>query len=300
MKYDLLEPFQKYLYQNLAANTAKTYYAAVIKLFRSFQMEDIRKVSREWLLEETAKSFRTRNEFSAVKNGLKWLGKFYPEFDIPKEEEFKSISSGKRNFSKRPKKVIYLHPTQRKINQIRNPKLKYAYRLGMISGLRVSELAELETKDFVFQEGSIYVNVRHGKGGRGGVVECRQDKYLYEKLPDFLKDIPEGKVFYSASHMQKEAKRLGFECHDLRRIFAIETRNELKAEMPVEKANEIVQNRLRHTRFSVTKRYLFNRKLKVEYEQRKPGGTAKDKGTEEKEEQSKEQYYEKDSRQQKF
>lgn len=50
----------------------------------------------------------------------------------------------------------------------------------------------------------------------------------------------------------------------------------VEKEMPVAEANDIVQQQLRHTRFSTTKRYLFNRKLKFEYEN--PGATdAKDK-----------------------
>ncbi len=67
--------------------------------------------------------------------------------------------------------------------------------------------------------------------------------------------------------MREKADELGIECHDLRRIFAQTTREELKKEMPVAAANEIVQQRLRHARFSTTKRYLFNRKLKFEYEE---------------------------------
>ncbi|MDE6687560.1 MAG: hypothetical protein K2K17_09610, partial [Lachnospiraceae bacterium] len=63
---------------------------------------------------------------------------------------------------------------------------------------------------------------------------------------------------------------LGIECHDLRRICAITLRNELKKEMPVEEANAQVKEQLRHARFSTTKRYLFNRKLRVK--EKKIGG----------------------------
>lgn len=265
MKYDFLEPFKEYLYQNLTKNTAKTYYAAIVKLLADIQFSDIRQITAEWMLEEAGRKFHTKAEFSAAKNGIKWLGKFYPDLRIPAEEEFRAVSVHKRNFSKKPKKTIYLNPTRRKINQIRDKKLKYAYRLALVSGLRVSELADLEAGDFSFESGKIYVRVRHGKGGHGGVVECREDPYLYERLPPFLEQ-SNGKVFYSDSYMKEKAGQLGMECHDLRRIFAIETRNELKREMPVSAANDIVQERMRHSRFSTTKRYLFNRKLKFEYE----------------------------------
>ena len=69
--------------------------------------------------------------------------------------------------------------------------------------------------------------------------------------------------------MRKKANALGMECHDLRRIFAIQTREALKKEVQVEEANGIVMQQLRHVRFSTTKRYLFNRKLKFEYEKEK-------------------------------
>lgn len=270
MKYDLLEPFREYLYEQLPANTARTYYSAVVKLFKDIQFHDFSRISSEWIIQEAAGKFRTRNEFSAVKNGLKRLGEYYPDLQLPKEEEFLKVSRRKRNYSKKPAKVIYLKPTQRKINQICNERLRYAYRLALISGLRVSELADLEADDIVCNEeqGTITVKVKKGKGGHGGTIECAEDRYLLQRLPGFLEKHKSGKIFYSEAYMREQAAQLGMECHDLRRIFAIQSRNELKKEMKVEEANEIVQQKLRHVRFSTTKRYLFNRKLRFEYEER--------------------------------
>lgn len=274
MKYDILEPFKEYLQEQLSPNTARKYYAATVKLFQDIQFSDVSQISREWMLRETAEKFRTKNEYSAVKNGLKWLKKFAPNLELPSEEEFTAVSRKKRNFSKKPRKVIYLKPTQRKINQVENERLKYAYRLALVSGLRVSELADLEAGDITFDGGKIFVRVAKGKGGHGGIVECREDAYLRDRLPEFLQQYPEGKIFYSEAYMRECANRLGIECHDLRRIFAIETRNELKKEMPVKEANAMTQQRLRHVRFSTTKRYLFNRKLKYEYEKEPERGSA--------------------------
>lgn len=268
MKYDILLSFKKYLQEELKPNTARTYYAAVVKLFKDMQFQKLQQVDKEWIIRETAEKFKTKNEYSAVKNGLKWLAKYDTSLRLPSEEEFLAVSKKKRNFSKKPKKVIYLKPTQRKINQIQNERLRYAYRLAEVSGLRVSELADLEAGDITLQEGKIFVKVKKGKGGHGGLIECRHDEYLYERLPNYLQKYPEGKIFYSEAYMRECADKLGLECHDLRRIFAITTRNELKKEMPVEEANEIVQQRMRHERFSTTKRYLFNRKLKMEYEKK--------------------------------
>lgn len=269
MKYDILEPFKDYLKENLKPNTARTYYAAVVKLFQGVQFNNLKQIDTDWIKEAAALKFRTRNEYSAVKNGLKWLKKYNPDLKLPSEEDFHSVSIRKRNFSKKPPKVIYLKPTQRKINQIQNDRLRYAYRLAAISGLRVSELADLEAADITLANGKIFVRVRNGKGGHGGYIECQEDAYLYDRLPAFLAEHAIGKLFYTEAYMRECADKLGIECHDLRRIFAIQTRNELKKEMPVEQANEIVQQRMRHSRFSTTKRYLFNRKLKFEYEKEK-------------------------------
>lgn len=228
MKYDILEKFQSYLKENLSPNTSKTYYAAVVKLFRDVQFKDLAEIEPQWIEKVMAEKFKTRAEFSAAKNGLKWLKKFDNGLSLMPEQNFKEISRKKRNFSRRPRKVIYLNPTQRKINQIKNERLRLAFRLAEISGLRVSELADLEAGDISFSEDKIFVNVRHGKGGHGGCIECSPDAYLAKQLPQFLQKYPEGKIFYSRDYMIECAGRLGLECHDLRRIFAIQSREELK------------------------------------------------------------------------
>ena len=158
-----------------------------------------------------------------------------------------------------------LDTVQRTVNQIRDPRLRYAYRLAMISGLRVSELAALEASDLEFKDSSIFVNVKHGKGGKNGLIECLNDSYLYQRLQEYTNDHPEGNLFYSESHMRNKAKKLHLECHDFRRIFAIQLKNKLKqeGELPPEKINAAVQEALRHQRFSTTKRYLYNRKLYI-------------------------------------
>lgn len=266
MKYDELEPFREYLQARLCANTARTYYSAVVKLFQGINFNGLEDVPAGYLERELPARFKSRNEFSAAKNGLKHLGKFCPGLQLPEESFFRENSRKKRNFSRRPGKVIYLHPLQRTINQMQNVKLKYAYRLALVSGLRVSELADLEASDLSFEEGRIMVRVRKDKGGRGGLIRCRSDPWLYNKLQSYTQDCVEGKLFYGEAYMRKEADRLGFECHDLRRIYAIETRRELRKELPPEEADRVVQENLRHSRFSTTKRYLYNRKLKLEYE----------------------------------
>jgi hypothetical protein len=90
---------------------------------------------------------------------------------------------------------------------------------------------------------------------------------LYDRLQDYVSRVQatQGeKLFYSEATMRKEAGRLGMECHDLRRIYAILSRRELKAVMPAAQADREVQRSMRHVRFSTTKRYLYNRKLRMD------------------------------------
>lgn len=106
MKYDILEAFQKYLKENLSPNTAKTYYAAVVKLFRYVQFISLEDINKGWITENISERFTTRAEFSAVKNGLKWLKKFDNRLNILTEAEFRAISCKKRNFSKKDRKSV--------------------------------------------------------------------------------------------------------------------------------------------------------------------------------------------------
>lgn len=269
MKYDILEPYKEFLYDQLTTNTAKKYYSCMVKLLQGTNINRVEELSLEYLQEELVRRFKTKNEFSAAKNALRLFGEYYPKLQMPTKEYFKEESLKKRNYTKKPGKVIHLKTTMRKINQIKNPKLMYAYRLAVISGLRVSELADLRPSDLTFSEGRITVTVRKGKGGHGGVITCRQDTYLYDRLQKYVSRVQtqatqEEKLFYSEATMRKEAGRLGLECHDLRRIYAILCRRELRAVLPAMQADREVQRNMRHVRFAVTKRYLYNRKLRMD------------------------------------
>jgi len=152
----------------------------------------------------------------------------------------------------------------RKINSIKNEKLKYAYRLMTVSGLRVSEVAALKKEDIAINGNQITIDVKNGKGGEPGTVHCMSDDYLSQRLADYMNKKEDEKLFYGADTMKHKAMELGIECHDLRRIAAITYRqNQRDLGRSLEEANGDVQKFLRHVRFSTTKRYLFNRKLKI-------------------------------------
>ena len=153
----------------------------------------------------------------------------------------------------------------RTINQISDKRLKLGYRLMLISGLRVSEVADLEPGDIrIRDDGVIDLHIRNGKGGKTGNVECMKDDYVRKHLRELLDIIEPGqKVFYSASTMEKQATNLGMECHDLRRIYSKHRLRELIEEeaMSKGKAHQIVQKELRHESGKTTDLYLYGRKF---------------------------------------
>lgn len=273
MKYDDLLGFKKYIYAQIPnRNTARKYYSAVIKLYKNVPVGvDIKKLNLEFYQENIRSLFRTRNEVSAAKNGLKFFKEYIrskkavsEKLPFPEEDFYKEICQHKRNYSVKPRKELYLDEIRRKINQIQDEKEKYAFRLSMVSGLRVSELAGLDADKLQFDNGVIYVEVTNGKGGSNGVVECLPDKYLYERLQQYVTENPEGRLFYSSATLRKKAHDLNLECHDFRRIYAqLKKREALERGVSLKEANEEVRIGLRHKRFSTTKRYLFNRKLVV-------------------------------------
>ena len=265
MKYAVLSAYRQHLQKTIKnRNTADRYYFAVVKLLENYQFGSLNEISREALESELMKC-RGKNDFSAAKNGLLHLHSFDNRLNIPPADFFKKQSLQKRNRSKRPAKTLYLDTITRKVNAIKDDKLKLAYRLMLVSGLRVGETSQLTKEDITIQGESITVNVRHGKGGSNRQVVCMQDAYLADRLQDFLQDKEdEGKLFYAQSTMRRRANELGLECHDFRRIAAINYRREqLQQGETYPEANEQTKDFLRHARFSTTKRYLFNRKLKI-------------------------------------
>jgi integrase len=214
-------------------------------------------------LEAAAAQIKTKNNFSAAKNGLKQFKQAFPDLALPTEEYFKCHSIRKRNWTVKPKNTLYLDEISRKINSLRNVKYKYAFRLMLVSGLRVFEVAALTKNDIeISGDGQITVIVQKGKGGSGGIVKCLPDDYLAKRIPQYMVDKPDGKpLFYETKTMKEKAGKLGIECHDLRRIAAMKHRKAHIKDQGALEANKGVQMFLRHERFSTTKRYIFNKKL---------------------------------------
>lgn len=84
MKYDDLEAYKEYLYSRVSnVNTARKYYSAVVKLFRDVDIrKDIKRLDVDFYQEKIPLLFKTRNEVSAVKNGLRYF------------EEYRKVQNG--------------------------------------------------------------------------------------------------------------------------------------------------------------------------------------------------------------
>lgn len=263
MKYDVLEPFKSELERTLSPNTAKKYYSAVKNIFSDLQFSNLSEIDPD-IIEKKLEEIKGKNQFSATKNGLLRLKKFDDRLILPGEDYFKNLSRHKRNFRKNKGKVVPVDTVKRKINQISNEKLKLAYRLALATGVRVSELEKLRPMDITIKDDNkIIVYVENGKGGKSRNIEGITDKYLCNRLKDYMSEFqPNEPLFFSEDYMREKANDLGIEMHDLRRIFAVEKKSEAKREgMSVYEANGIVQKNLGHASFRVTRRYLYGKKI---------------------------------------
>lgn len=162
---------------------------------------------------------------------------------------------------------------KRKINAIRNEKLKLGLRLQLKSGLRVKEIAELQKEDITFNDdGSIHLHVRYGKKERKKDekeskikprdVNVRSDEWLYDRLKKFVENADDGNLFYSRDYIKHKAMEYGIQTHDLRRINAQERLNDLKKEgLERMKAKEQVGEELGHSDIKFTNIYLNRRRI---------------------------------------
>lgn len=263
MKFDILEEFQGYVKANVKSEaTARKYYGAVKKLFEGIQFNNLQEIEREQL-EQRLSMITGKDNFSAAKNGLKLLKEFDPSLNIPDESFFRDTSAHKKNHRKNSKRVIYVSMIKRTVNQISDKKLMLAYRLALVSGLRVSELEALTAKDVNLKDGKITINVLHGKGNKQRTVKCMEDPYVYKQLSEFIGCIKDDvKLFYAEETMRKKADELGMECHDMRRIYARDHKKKLKNDGCTNyQANKVVQKNLGHARYKTTKRYLYGKQF---------------------------------------
>ncbi len=178
-------------------------------------------------------------------------------FGEPEAELFSLFSHGG---SKRNNQFKHSGSTiSRKINALRNEKLKYALRLQLRSGLRVKEISQLKKGELLFgEDNELKVVVKQGKGRKDRVVEVLEDQYLSERLSDYVEEHnTEEPLFYSRSYIKKKAAELDIKTHDLRRLNAQDRLSRALDEgKSLEEAKEIVKEQLGHEKIKTTDIYL--------------------------------------------
>jgi integrase len=176
--------------------------------FKQFQNSNLE-------LEDYLKSLKNKKEISNLKRAFEIM----KDIDISTRYDcldlIKKYHQIKPKAQKRPESQFKLKPVQNSINRLKNKRLKLAYRLEIISGLRVNEIADLEPRDIFIKDGNISIHVRHGKGNKERFIDCIcKDNYVLNGLID-LEVRKNGKLFYSESYLRN--KTTNFHTHDLRK-----------------------------------------------------------------------------------
>lgn len=249
--------------KEITQDTAKTYLSAAQNIIRFMDQRGKKKID-----EITQKDFEeffereigNKNKFSAHKSALNRLKSIYPTLCMPGEDFFQSEAKQKVRNKTGGGSGLSEKTIMRKINAIRNEKMKVGYRLALATGLRVSEISRLTPENIKKIKGSnkLVIEVVQGKGRKDRKTIGLEDGYLVEKVRGLIQESASGKVlFYSKSYMMSEAHRLGFECHDLRRIYAKELLGQKRREgLGQWKAMHYVKKQLGHKKLRTTKIYL--------------------------------------------
>lgn len=260
MKQDILDKLREHLHKKHNEGTADKYYFSVKSLFKERDFNTVEQIRPEEI-QHLMTMLKTKNDFSAAKRGLLALRECFPALQLPDNAFFVEAASHKRNYKKRKFEPLKLDTVKRKINAVRNKKLKLGYRLMLASGARVAEVAALKPENIIITDDSMQIKIIKGKGGKDRTVKTLDDDYLKRELAEVVASSEPGKpVFYSASHMIKKAWELGIECHDLRRVFSQKYRVKCRKTANAYTANGQVMAAMGHTRFRTTRRYL-NRKI---------------------------------------
>ena len=251
MKYDLLSAYKAYLSELYRPSTADTYYKKLCNLFEGQSLTDTAVNFDIDRILENLGTVKYKNRFSQTKNAFLHFCVF--QNITLSDDTLKTIEQIGKATKKKHRKLKPINFTQvdKRIKRIRNKKMKLSYQAIIATGLRISELASISQNDCTITDEEItFVFV--GKGGANEIVTIGATEYskLYHSLKELIQGTEQNKkLFYSANYLQRQAKALGFACHDLRRAFA-------KLEYKKCRSKEVVRNKLRHSSIKTTNKYL--------------------------------------------
>lgn len=187
---------------------------------------------------------KSKNYINQTKNALKHYhicNDDYINLDVIKLSKLHDKT--KKN-PRKPEETLYLKKINSRINALKDKRKKLAFRLQQISGLRISEISNLEKNDIVFAENNrLIITVQKGKGNKSRILKTIEDKYIYENLK-LLDPRKNNKLFHSASTLMKKANELGFKSHRLRKVFSDQIN--LKFSGTSKEKRELLQKLLGH------------------------------------------------------
>lgn len=258
----MMADYRSWLETKYTPATANTYYARMCTLLKGQPVNDTAKrLNVEKVIERLAE-LTHKNEFSQAKSALLHFCEFQ-SITLPAEviERINELETHTRKKYRKLKAVDYI-TIDNKIKRLKNEKLKLSFQTLTATGLRVSELAQITPAHCAITNENITFRFI-AKGGSMNTVTLSKSEHpeLYERLKkQIARTKTESKVFYSVGYLQKQAQKLGFTCHDLRRACA-------KLEYQKSHSKKEVQEKLRHSTIKTTNIYL-NSKVSIERDNR--------------------------------
>jgi integrase len=160
-----------------------------------------------------------KKEISRLKNSLRLIN-----LDESEKKEINILCDKytkiRPKFRKEPEPTLNLKTLENTVNKLKSKRLKLGYRLQEISGLRVSEIADLEERDIkINANNELLIHVRHGKGNKERYVKCFRDDWVLKEILK-LKPKKNNKLFCAAKYIIENANKCNFHTHDLRKVFA--------------------------------------------------------------------------------
>ena len=252
MKYNTLRDYETFLKGSLADSTAVSYRKCVDTLLQDQYLLDCKSLNPDLILPKF-ETMKHKNQYSKYKNAFL---KFCEFQGIQLDNDFLlklNLMKLDKKKKRRNLKEVDLKDINNHIRVIRDRKLKVSYQTLLATGLRVSELSQIQKEDCLIDSNKIELSFI-GKGGNPESVSIlkSENKSLYQNLSTLIYESNE-KPFYSANYLQTNTK--GFGCHDLRRAFA-------KLDYQKNKDLKQTAEKMRHKNKKNTKIYT-NSKVKI-------------------------------------
>jgi integrase len=205
-----------------------------------------------------AESLKNKNLVSQFKNSLK----MFEKLSLEQEKQIRKIYESKNKRKAQPRTQFKVQNFLNSINNCRNIKQKLPFRLNLLIGARIDELANIRKEDLTFLgDGRIKVHLRKCKGNKERtVVSIMKDKYVYDNLKKHIENLKDSdKVFYSKNYLHKIAKNHDFKNHDLRKTCI--QKIYYSCDRSKEDTVKLIQAYLGHSQGSNTYKYYLDRDI---------------------------------------